>query len=104
MTSRRGAVLAAIVLMSIFAIYYNSELISRTSTGSRYSIPLEGKITRNIVNENRKSKGRYHCEGQYCHDITLLRGCLIAGLFLILAERAGHYYKSIGWSLFYEIT
>jgi len=40
----------------------------------------------------------------YCHDITLLKGCLIAGLPLILAERAGHYYKSMGWSLFHEIT
>jgi len=35
-----------------------------------------------------------------CHDITLLRGYLIAGLPLILAERAGNYYKSMGWSLF----
>ena len=48
MTSRRGAVLAAIVLMSIFAIYYNSELISRTSTGSRYSIPLEDAKSQEI--------------------------------------------------------
>jgi len=39
-----------------------------------------------------------------CHDITLLRGCLIAGLPLILAEGPGHHYKSMGWSLFYEIT
>jgi len=39
-----------------------------------------------------------------CHDITLSRGCLIAGLPPILAEGAGHHYKSIGWSLFYEIT
>jgi len=29
---------------------------------------------------------------------------LIAGLPLILAEGAGHHYKSIGWSLFYEKT
>jgi len=33
-----------------------------------------------------------------------LRGCLIAGLPLILAEGAGHYYKSMGWSLLQEIT
>ena len=39
-----------------------------------------------------------------CHDITLSRGCLIAGLPLILAEGAGHHYKSMGWSLLYEIT
>jgi len=39
-----------------------------------------------------------------CHDITLSRGYLIAGLPLILAERVEHHYKSIGWSLFYEIT
>jgi len=42
--------------------------------------------------------------GRTCHDITLSRGCLIAGLPLILSERVEHYYKSIGWSLFYEIT
>ena len=41
---------------------------------------------------------------QSCHDITLSRGCLIAGLPPILAEGAGHHYKSMGWSLFYEIT
>ena len=40
----------------------------------------------------------------HCHDITLSRGCLIAGLPLILAERSGHHYKSMGWSLFHEIT
>jgi len=39
-----------------------------------------------------------------CHDITLSRGCLIAGLPLILSERVEHHYKSMGWSLFYEIT
>jgi hypothetical protein len=39
-----------------------------------------------------------------CHDITLLRGCLIAGLPLILTERAEHYYKSMGWSPFHKIT
>jgi hypothetical protein len=43
----------------------------------------------------------YSC---FCHDIALLRGCLIAGLPLICAERAEHYYKSMGWSLFHEIT
>ena len=37
-----------------------------------------------------------------CHDITLLRGCLIAGLHLVCTERVEHYYKSIGWSLFYK--
>jgi hypothetical protein len=41
---------------------------------------------------------------QSCHDITLLRGCLIAGLPLILTERAEHYYKSMGWSPFHKIT
>jgi len=40
----------------------------------------------------------------YRHDITLSRGCLIAGLPLILSERVEHHYKSMGWSLFYEIT
>ena len=40
----------------------------------------------------------------HCHDITLSRGCLIAGLLLILAERVEHHYKSMGWSLFHEIT
>jgi hypothetical protein len=39
-----------------------------------------------------------------CHDITLLRGCLIAGLPLIFTERAEHYYKSMGWSPFYKIV
>jgi len=39
-----------------------------------------------------------------CHDITLSRGCLIAGLPLILAERVEHHYQSMGWSLFHEIT
>jgi len=42
--------------------------------------------------------------GYNCHDITLSRGCLIAGLPLILSERVKHHYKSMGWSLFYEIT
>jgi len=42
--------------------------------------------------------------GAFCHDITLSRGWLIAGLPLILAERVEHHYKSMGWSLFYEIT
>jgi len=41
---------------------------------------------------------------EICHDITLSRGCLIAGLPLILSERVEHHYKSMGWSLFYEIT
>jgi len=27
---------------------------------------------------------------------------LIAGLPLVCAERVEHYYKSMGWSLFYE--
>jgi len=39
---------------------------------------------------------------RFCHDITLLRDCLIAGLPLICTERAEHYYKSIGWSSFHE--
>ena len=39
-----------------------------------------------------------------CHDITLSRGCLIAGLPLICTERAEYYYKSMGWSSFYEIV
>jgi len=37
-----------------------------------------------------------------CHDITLSRGCLIAGLPLVCTERVEHYYKSMGWSLFHE--
>ena len=37
-----------------------------------------------------------------CRDITLLRGCLIAGLPQICTEEVEHYYKSMGWSLFRE--
>lgn len=43
MTSRRSAILAAIVFVSIFTICRNSELIPGTSSGSRYSIPLDAK-------------------------------------------------------------
>jgi len=39
-----------------------------------------------------------------CHDITMSRGCLIAGLPLICTGRAEHYYKSMGWSSFHEIA
>ena len=52
-----------------------------------------------------------HCRVPLCREcfwkfipVTLSRGCLIAGLPLILAERVEHHYKSMGWSLFYEIT
>ena len=37
-----------------------------------------------------------------CHDITLLRGCLIAGLPLVCTEKVEHYYKSMAWSIFHE--
>ena len=37
-----------------------------------------------------------------CHDITLSRDCLIAGLPLVCTKRVEYYYKSMGWSLFHE--
>ena len=44
----------------------------------------------------------WRCVRVSVDDITLLRGCLIAGLPLVCTERVEHYYKPIGWYLFHE--